>query len=259
MNKILSIQRAFVQQLTNGTPELVPYVQKTNKLGVSKRIDIYADGYLARLIEAFTGNYSKLQEYMGENNFYKLAKKYLSTNPSTFRSIRQIGNKLPTFLSEDPQFSKKAVLSNLARFEWTVEDTFDAPDALPLTPESFKNIPPKNWGKIKLVFHPSVRYEKFAYDIIPLWESLLKGEVKRVRRLNKPYAVLFWRFNLVTVYKKLSEVDASVLELAVKGEPFIVLCQCVGKFVPENEAPGIAASLLMSWVASGLIIGVSLK
>lgn len=258
MHNLLSLQQAFQAQLLGEKSNFSSFVVVTMNPSAKERINIYAVGYANRLIDALTGNYAKLQQYMGEDKFNTLAKAYLALYPSHFRSIRWFGNKLPIFLQQHPPYYKRPVLAELAKFEWAIENAFDAQDAKTMSVEDFKNIPPDKWASMKFIFHPTLRYQTFSYNIIPLWEAILNSSAKRATILKNPQPVIFWRYNLDTVYRALSEMEAGILTFAMAGESFAVLCEKICQWVTEEEAAVQAATLLINWLSSGLIIGISL-
>ena len=54
---------------------------------------------------------------------------FIAAHPSVHRSIRWYGSELADFLIDRPPFAEQPILSELARFEWTLAEVFDAADA----------------------------------------------------------------------------------------------------------------------------------
>ncbi len=67
-------------------------------INIQTRIKVYQDSYLIRLQQSLAKNFPALYSFIGHNDFYKLAKKYINVNPSKHYSIRWFGHDLPDFL-----------------------------------------------------------------------------------------------------------------------------------------------------------------
>jgi hypothetical protein len=72
------------------------------KKGVSahKRLDIYASGYVLRLVDCLKSDFPDLCEFMGNELFDIFAKAYIVTLPSKSWSLYNLGKKFSKFLSE---------------------------------------------------------------------------------------------------------------------------------------------------------------
>lgn len=71
------------------------------KVGVKKRLSIYADAYRLRIIEALATSYPKLKALLGDDLFDATARTYIDTYPSTYRNMRWVGDKMQTHLIID--------------------------------------------------------------------------------------------------------------------------------------------------------------
>ena len=68
--------------------------------------------------------------------------------------------------------------------------------------------------------------------------------------------VLWRRSDLISHYKILSEVEITILELAMKGETFSVMCEKLLDFFSEQETPMKAISYLQSWIQEEMLSGL---
>ncbi|HLX53163.1 MAG TPA: putative DNA-binding domain-containing protein [Aquella sp.] len=254
MNNLLEMQKSFQARLLGEKSNFKNLVVSTKNPGVKERIDIYANGYFWRLSEAFGDNYSKLRQFMGEIAFAILAKKYVYSYPSDFRSIRYFGDKLPIFLQQDSRYIKRPFLAELAQFEWAINEAFDAANKTCLTTDNLKNIPAEKWGQMRFTFHPSVSYHQFAYNTTQLWESLLNDHIKKPSILPAPQTVLIWRYKLDTKYRVLTIMEAGMLDCAFAGADFATMCEKICNWVIPEKAAIEAATLLMGWLQNGLIV-----
>ena len=255
MNKLLILQQSFQSHILERDSDLFTFVTQTSDLSKTDRVELYAGGYVARLITALSANYPRLKEYTGEQVFERIATAYIKQYPSTTRSIRYFGDKLVIFLQE--HYSRRPILAEFASFEWGIGKTFDSADSIISTADDLRAVPPADWAKLGLYFHPSLSHADYSYNILQIWEGLSNNERKRARRLKTPQAVLFWRYNLEMLYRPLSIEESSVLSAALQGKTFGELCEVLCQWLPEDQVGLQAATLLMRWVSDGLISSCS--
>ncbi|CAM4095827.1 DNA-binding domain-containing protein [Pseudoalteromonas ostreae] len=65
-----------------------------------RRLNIYAAGYVIRLVECLKSEYQTLERYMGEAVFVNFAKAYIITLPSTNPSLYDLGKGFSLFLEQ---------------------------------------------------------------------------------------------------------------------------------------------------------------
>ena len=69
----------------------------------TRRLDVYANGYFFRILEALQEDYEGLEAALGEVAFHNLATAYLLKFPSSATSMRDVGARLPRFLESEPE------------------------------------------------------------------------------------------------------------------------------------------------------------
>ncbi|KJY89317.1 DUF2063 domain-containing protein [Pseudoalteromonas piscicida] len=99
---------------------------KSNKtLGAMRRVDIYAAGYVMRLVECLRGEFALLCQFMGDEVFDTFAKAFIVTLPSESWTLHQLGSRFADFLAHtkptgDFNAHQRAMFSlpsELAKFE----------------------------------------------------------------------------------------------------------------------------------------------
>ncbi len=111
--KELHEKQAWLQEVITGRGNLKEKVEKAqqyysrsiedtivSKRGVSayQRVDIYAAGYVLRLVECLKNDYPYLLKFMGSSLFEVFAKAYLLTLPPNGWSLFNLGRRFPMFL-----------------------------------------------------------------------------------------------------------------------------------------------------------------
>ncbi len=256
MKSLQSLQEDFQHYLLQQESQISEQIVATEKVSVATRLNIYGHAYRARLVEALAANYPLLHLYLGDEQFAKLSGIYLTENPSTFRSIRWFGKALPTLVGR--LYAHHAYLQALAEIEWTLTEVFDAKDAVPATLSVMTSIAPDDWSKMRLQFHPSLRLLDFSYHILPFWKALAEDQEPVIPEQCEQFTCLFWRQELVNQFRSLSQDEAWAIRAMVANSQFQELCEGLCQWMNESEAVMRAATLLKSWISSGLIVKVDL-
>jgi hypothetical protein len=172
---------AFARERRKRFRSLIP-VQ--GALGPGDRLAIYGDGYFARLTDCLGHNLPALKNVLGDSAFESLAKSYLAKHPSTFRSVDEVGHRLPEFLAARRDVGPWKFISDLARLEWACHRAFYADDGPAVDPTAGSNRPPSDWEKARLVFSPSVRWIRLKWPVFTLWREEGRWTRGRLRGLR---------------------------------------------------------------------------
>jgi hypothetical protein len=226
-------------------------------LPAQARLAIYRHAYRIRLIDALDDTYSALHKLLGDETFESLAELFIAAHPSVHRSIRWYGRELADFLTECPPFAEQPILSEVARFDWTLAEVFDAADAVPLDRAALKAIDPDVWEELKFRFHPSLRRLEFKWNTVAVWQAVSDDAVPPDPELGlEPMRWLLWRQNLKNYFRSLDAIESAALQAALSGSPFADICSSMTAWLPEEQIPLRAASLIGTWVDSGIIVGL---
>ncbi len=257
MSGLSDLQTAFKAHLLEGAGEIVARVQSTPGLAAEVRLDIYRNAYHARLEEALATDYEALRAVLGEEAFSTLSRDYIQAFPSTHFSLRWFGRKLADFLTVHPPYLARPDLAELARFEWTLAEAFDAADAPIAAEADAARIPPQAWPDLRVSLHPSLRRATCRWNTPARWRELKDhAPASAPVMLSEPAQVLVWRDGLTTRYRTLPGDEAAALAAAAQGAVFAELCEALVPWnVPEDVALR-AAGLLKGWLAGALVTGL---
>lgn len=258
MANLARIQWDMQEFLLRGSGSVNAHVVGTERVPADVRLAVYGNAYASRLVEALETNYPALAKLLGEADFNELATEYVAAHDSRFFSIRYYGHALAHFLASTPRYRPVPFLAEVARWEWTLNDVFDAADAECVGIEAVTRKSPGDWGAMRLTFHPSLRTLALHWNVAPVWKALV-DERERPRACVSREATtwLLWRHELKELFRPLSLAEEHALVAARAGEAFGEVCAVLCEHMPENEAPAKAAELLKSWVESGLISSVT--
>ncbi len=130
MQEMLVYSGASAKSQADTTLHIAP----SNTLTAVERLAIYQRGYLARLLQCLEGQYKALCHALGKSLFDDFAREYLLSFPSGSPTLAVLGERFSEFLEEtrpDKDTAEKEpwvdFMVDLARFEWNLYQSFDAP------------------------------------------------------------------------------------------------------------------------------------
>jgi len=219
------------------------------KVGVTKRLGIYSDGYRLRILEALARVYPNLKALLGDDLFDKTARTYIDNYPSTYRNMRWVGDLMDVHLNKE--LPQHAIAAEMARFEWALGLAFDAEDAPILTIQALAVIPPEKWGDLTFAFHPSVQLLDLEWNTVLFWQALDNEETPpAVEKINEPCIV--YRNEMNSHYRSLDAMEYEAIQQIKAEASFGDLCESLYATL-EDGATQQAALYLAGWLEAGII------
>jgi hypothetical protein len=255
--ELRELQRELQRELLGGTSAIGATIVEAPPLAVDARLGIYRHAYRARLTEALDEVHPILHRLLGDATFASMAEMFIETHPSVHRSIRWYGSELADFLTVQAPFAAEPALAEIARFEWTLCEVFDAPDATPLGRAALSSVDPGVWAALRFRFHPSLRRLALWWNAVAVWQRMSEGEEPPApEATSAPVPWLLWRQNFKNYFRSLDAAEEAALEAAIAGRPFGEICEELGAFLAEEEIPLRAATLVAGWLDSGIIVAI---
>ena len=252
------LQQDLQQHLLGTHSAIAAGIVDAPPLPIADRLGIYRSAYQIRLIEALGETYPILHKILGDEMFSALGEAFVAAQPSVHRSIRWYGRELGDFLSSTRPYADQPILAELAVFEWTLAEVFDAPDAHSLPRAALRAIDPAAWGDLTFRLHPSLRRLTLTWNAPAVWRSASADETPPQPQLSeRPTQWLLWRQNLQNFFRSLDPVESAALDSALRGDPFADLCAALTAWLPEEQIPLRAATLLGGWADSGIIVEIA--
>jgi len=221
--------------------------------GRRRRMDIYAEAYRLRLIEALSVDYPALHRHLGEQPFQELCRGYIDACPSRHPSIRWFGASLARFLAEHAPWAGSPYLAELAAFEWLQSAVFDASDADVVGVDDLAAIPAARWPALTVRLHPAVRLARYRFNIPQLWQTTMNGAASAPAAA--PTVWVLWRRELDIHWRSTTDDEHWMLERASAGESFSDLCEGLCRWHEPDHAAVRAVELLKRWLVDGLVSG----
>ncbi len=126
-----------------GAADAELHVLPSRTLTPSERVGIYADAYLARLVEVLTSDYAAVSALAGCGAFHELARRYLAAHPSKSFTLSVLGRHFPDWIAGADGIERRELLADIARVELAITRTFDAPRESALRPADMAALPPE--------------------------------------------------------------------------------------------------------------------
>lgn len=247
MSALATTQAAMHDWLRHGDPAIAHRVEGPL---VAHRLRIHADAYRLRLMEVLSNDFPVTAALLGEERFDALAIAFIQAHPSSHPSLRHFGRGFADWLQQATTTPRN--LHELARFEWTQGDVFDAADAAPLTLNAIATLPADAWTGLRLHLQPSLRITTLACNAPALVEAHAHGRALPALRNARVADWLLWRSDGDAHWRRLDGDEAALLRSVANGESFGELCERATDF-HAHDGPLRAASLLKRWLADGLL------
>lgn len=255
-SSLRNLQQDFQRHLLGEPSQIEAAIVDAPPLPVEERLGIYRNAYRVRLIEALDDTYPILHAVLGDEVFCALGEEFVAAHPSVYRSIRWFGGELAEFLGQCAPYSEQPILAELA-LEWTLAEVFDAADAESLPRSALSAIDASAWSDLRFEFHPSLRRRALYWNTAAVWQAMSRGEAPPDPACaEQPVPWLLWRQNLQNYFRSLAADEAAALDAALRGASFAQICEALGEWLPEEQIPLRAASLLGLWADSGIIVNV---
>jgi hypothetical protein len=247
MRELADIQRAFYELVTAGEGAIPPGL-----LAGPRRLDVYAEAYLARLSDILVADYPKLWASLGDDAFRALAASYLRARPPTSFTVRDAGLALPGYLATRDDLP--ALADDLAALERARIEVFDGPDRAPLARNDLASVPAEQFPELALALIPASQLVTIVWTVDELWSAIEDGapmppaEAAPVTR-----GVLVWRRDLRVLHRTLDDDEAALAPLLAAGTTIAELAARLAELVAQPEVRLV--ELLGRWLDAGVLVG----
>lgn len=258
MNELEEIQLRFQNSILQQDGSLLDDIVDTRKEKKSVLLGVYQHAYGARLIEFLENDFPVTASYLGEDMFHTIGRDYYLSHPSDNPNARWFGRHFPQFLKDYDQLINNPECFELALLEQGLATAFDAMDIVPLDMSSLAAIAPDEWAAMRFKAHPSVTRLTHNTNAQQLWTALNKDEVPpEISVQDSPVEILCWRGEGMARFRGMAYDEAMIFDAAMSGADFGGLCEMLGTYGDEDEAPMKAAGYLQAWLSSEVLIAAS--
>jgi len=236
-----------------GADGLDAIVLGDDRLSAQARVDIYANMYFYRIVDALKEDFPATLAVLGGESFHNVVTGYILEYPPTKPSLFYCGRYLAQYLRDHPLRDGAPFIADLARLERAILEVFHGPDATALEPDSLRAIAPADWPAIKLAIHPSAQILALDWRVSELpraveedrpWKPAERGAAK----------VLVWRRDASVFHRDLERVEAEALEEVARGATFAQICDVVAGHADVENPVTAMNQMLARWLSDGLLV-----
>ena len=254
MSALRDTQTEFQHYLLRREGPMTDRIVGDERVDARGRLEIYANAYRLRLLEALDGDFVALKAHVGAERFEEIARAYIDAHPSDHFSLRYYGRHTAHFLAETEPYRNEPLLSELAMFDWALTDSFDAADSPVASVGDMAAIAPDDWARLVFVPHASLQRLNLEWNAPAIWKAADKnGPLPAPEKAEFPVGWAVWRQELQIYFRSFTVDEAFALDALLRGETFGALCEGLTEWIDAQNVAGHAAGLLKQWLTDGLI------
>lgn len=258
MKDFQRLQDEFQRGIVSGDDTVLADILDGSKEKRDTLFGVYRYAYVSRLVEALRNDHPHLHGYLGDEMFDEMGKAYVAAKPSHHPNMRWFSQGVPDFLRATEPYKNHPAIYELAEFEKSLNDAFDATDAPTIGIEDVAAFAPDVWNDLRFTPHPSARRLDLTSNAVAIWSALKDEETPpEAERADEPNRILVWRQDVTPMFRSLSAEEAMMWDEASGGIPFGVLCSMLATYDDPDTAAARGAGYLHGWVTSGLLAGVA--
>lgn len=218
------------------------------------RIEVYAEGYPARIREALHEAYPAIHKILGEAVFTDLALEYSKSRSFEHYNLGRAADFFPEFLSLTKWKEDFPFLRDLAELEFSVQRAFHAEIKPSATGADFAEKAAVDGENLIFNFQPHVFGVRSFWPILDIWNARnLEAAQVNIQVEGRAQAVLIYRKNEKVMCQKAEALEIAVLKSLMEGNS-------LGKaFEVMTEADDMTPvqGWFSNWLLNGLIVRFS--
>jgi hypothetical protein len=236
-----------------GAAEVEARLTGSRRMTAEERLEVYRQGYRARLVECLADDYPAVKDLLGDDGFDSLASSYVEKFPSHSPSLNRYGVRMADLLCERGD-ALGAFASDLARLEWALVEAIHAAPARQLDPERLATMGASGSGEMRLLAAPSVQLLLLEHPVNRHYQAFRDGAPRGVE--VGPTATLVHRQGWVVWRRDVSPAMAVVLGEILAGATLGSALATAEKRETGPEAGEVTAAF-REWVAGGVFSDAS--
>ncbi|MCX6955067.1 MAG: DNA-binding domain-containing protein [Verrucomicrobia bacterium] len=241
------------------------YIKPNDRLTSFERLQIYARSYWYRVIDGVYEDAPGLRGLLGEKRFSAFVRAYLAKYPSRSYTMRNLAERLPQFVREEPRRTAPhtALAHAIARFEWAQTVAFDGEARPVLTPADLAATPP---AKLRLGLQPYISLVQADWPVDDYVLAVKKRDALRSEASNtidhapdaaaktkvplprrKRTFIVVHRYNHRLYYKRVEAPAFRMLEALAAGRTLVQAVAAAG--------PRVKPAQVQAWFATWMELG----
>jgi hypothetical protein len=139
------------------------FVKPNDRLASTERLNIYHRQYWYRILDSLNEDFPGLRATLGARAFQRLSRAYLTDCPSQSFTLRNLGSRLASWLTEHPEFGGRnlTLALDMIRLEWAHIEAFDGAARKVLGPEDLLELGPE----LSIALQPHIALLELQYPV----------------------------------------------------------------------------------------------
>lgn len=134
-----------------------------------RRFNVYRNNVAVGLLSALEEAFPTLLGLLGPDNFRGVARAFMADHPPTSPVMMLYGAEFPAFLAAFPPLAHLPYLSDVARIDQAMRESYHAADHTPLTGAALAAVAPEALADLTLCLAPSLRLIRSPWPIHAIW------------------------------------------------------------------------------------------
>ncbi len=244
----------YIRRYTEPTPTCFWQIKDSVVMAREDRLDIYAEGYFLRIVEALSEDFPQLERLLGQEAFHTLISDYLKEYPSQYTSLADVGGNLPNFLQGHNVSRNLPYIVDLAALEWAIVKAFYSENVERIALSKIAEISQDAWPNVKFKTHPSFQLLSSEWNVDLFWQCAV-DEIEKDSQVRS-FAVLCVNGNISVT--AVEPVQAECIKLVVAGASLGQISSALDERA-QGAAAGAIQGWFSNWIQSGLICDLYLQ
>ena len=230
-------------------------VLPSHSMTSAERIDVYHGMYLMRMEEALETDYPVIRYHLGDRQFAHLVAEYVQLFPSRSYTLNRLGDHLPRFFLDRPEWPNAAFLHDLARLELAMTEVFDEQESPVLAAEELESVPPEDWEGARLRAIAPFRLLSFEHAVIPHLVAFHHDRPSPSPRRRASWVALYRR-DYKVLRLELSRAEHDLLRAIVDGAPLGEALAGAASSTPGSRQQARVFRWFRTWISEGLFTAI---
>ena len=170
MQSLRDQQARFTAAILSSAAPGVPGI-RSDGISPDARLGFYRTNVFENYRKALAATYPAVVELVGVGFFAVLAREYAPRQPSRSGDVGRHGEQFAEFLSRHACARELPYLSDVARLEWCMEESFNEADHAPLSLASLAAVREEYQGRLRFLLAPSCRLLTSRFPVLRIWEA----------------------------------------------------------------------------------------
>jgi hypothetical protein len=256
MPSLRELQSGVMHALLDGEMERAAPWIVAQAIAPGQLLRVYANTARSNFAESLISSFPAIRRLVGEDYFRQCARGFQARHPSLSGDLQPAGMRFPQYLSALHGHDEFHYLSDVARFEWLVQESLLAADHGPLDLKRLGQVAVADYDDLHFQLHPSARLFASSFPCLRIWEANVgsDAEPELIDLDAGPDRVLLVRSGGQLQCHRLSHGEEAFLQSVHAGERFAAAVHTGADRADAAREDFDAAAALQRFVLAAVIV-----